>query len=510
MASIVGVLAALLRFVGLSWPGSLVFDEVFYVRGAYSLVTLGYEGNWTGENDAFAQGDLSGLEPKGDFVVHPMVGKLLIAVGIQLFGNTPYGWRFMGAVLGTVLCIMIAFIARHLLKSTVWGLVAGLLLAVDGEAIVLSRTALLDSFLVFFAVAGFGAILIDRHVTRIKLLSRADDARADLGLGAGSRIPGLGPALGIRWWRWGAIVLFALSGSVKWSGFYFAAAFLLLSVLWDLIDRRRAGVERWAIGAFLRAVPAGLLTIVTTLVVYVATWFPWFLSKDSYARDWAQLNPDKGATWLPDSLNSLVHYHLQMWSFHENLTTEHSYMSNPWGWLLQLRPTAFFFEDVPDAQCGGDRCVSAIQALGHPLIWWAGSLALVYALYRVIRHRDMLALTVSLGVFAAWLPWMPYAYRTIFTFYTVALAPFVVLTLVWALRRVAQPDRLRAPVDPSMPPDLLAPDDLRHGWSRGGTIAVIAFVGAVLVFAGFFAPVWLGTPIPYSYWQAHMWLPGWV
>lgn len=492
MATSVGVLAAVLRFAALGWPNALIFDEVFYVRGAYSLTSLGYEGNWTGENDAFAQGDLSGLETEGDFVVHPMVGKLLIAAGIQLFGNTPYGWRFMGALLGTAMVVMVAFIVRHLLHSTGWGLVAGILLAVDGQHIVMSRTALLDGFLTFFAVAGFGALLIDRHVTRSKLKARAAQARADAGLSPDARVPGLGPRLGLRWWRWGAIVLFALSGSVKWSGFYFAAAFLVLSVVWDFVDRRAAGVERWGWGAFVRAIPAGLLTAVTSVVVYVATWLPWFMSTESYGRTWAQDHPGKGLAWLPDSLNSLVHYHVQMWDFHKGLTSEHNYMSNPWGWIIQWRPTAFYYEDVPDAQCGAERCVSAIHSLGHPFIWWAGVLALVYAIYRIVRYRDLLALTVSLGTLAAWLPWLPFAYRTIFTFYSVAMAPFVVLTLVWALKHIAQPDRLRG------------------GWSRRGTIAVLAFIGVVLVFAGFFAPLWLGTPIPYHYWQAHMWLPSWI
>lgn len=492
MATSVGVLAALLRFVALGWPNALVFDEVFYVRGAFSLATMGYEGNWTGDNDAFAQGDLSGLETEGDFVVHPMVGKLLVAAGIELFGNNPFGWRVMGALLGTLMCVMIAFIARHLFRSTLWGLIAGVFLAVDGQAIVLSRTALLDIFLTFFAVAGFGAILIDRHVSRSRLTARAADARVAAGLERDAPLPGMGPGLGIRWWRWGAIAMFALSGSVKWSGFYFAAAFLLLSVLWDFIDRRAAGIHRWAAGAFLRAIPAGILAVVSTLVIYAATWFPWFMSEDSYGRHWAETNPGKGATWLPDSLNSLVHYHLQMWSFHENLTTEHNYMSNPWLWLVQWRPTAFFFEDAPDADCGATRCVSAVHALGNPFIWWAGTVALGYAVYRVIRYRDMLAITMSLGAFAAWIPWLPYSYRTIFTFYTIAMVPFVVLTLVWALKHIAQPDRLR------------------RAWSRRGTIAVVAFIGGVLVISGLFAPLWLGTPIPFAYWQAHMWLPSWI
>lgn len=492
MAAAVGLLAAVLRFAALSSPNALVFDEVFYVRGAYSLTALGYEGNWTGENGDFAQGDLSGLEAEGDFVVHPMVGKLLIAAGIQVFGNNPFGWRVAGALLGTVMCIMIAFIARHLLRSTIWGLIAGVFLAIDGQGIVLSRTALLDIFVTVFAVAGFGAILIDRHRTRKKLLSLSADARASLRLAPADPIPGLGPALGIRWWRWAAIAMFALAGSVKWSGFYFAAAFLLLSVLWDFLDRRAAGVQRWAWGAFLRAIPAGLLAIGTTVVIYVATWFPWFFSEDSYGRHWAEKNPGQGVTWLPDSLNSLLHYHGQMWTFHENLTSEHNYMSNPWLWLIQWRPTAFFFEDTPDAHCGASRCVSAIHALGNPFIWWAGTIALGYAVYRILRYRDMLALTVSLGAFAAWVPWLPYSYRTIFTFYTIAMVPFVVLTLAWALKHLAQPDRLAG------------------GWSRTGTVTALAFVGAVLVISGYFVPLWLGTPIPFAYWQAHMWLPSWV
>ncbi|WP_062519650.1 dolichyl-phosphate-mannose--protein mannosyltransferase [Demequina silvatica] len=492
MATGVGVLAAILRLASLSQPHALVFDEVFYARGAYSLTELGYEGDWTGEDSAFTQGDTSGLQTAGDYVVHPMVGKLLIALGIELFGNTPFGWRVVGAVLGVLTAVLVALAARRLFRSTVWGGVAGVLVAVDGQAIVLSRTAILDGYLAFFVALGFWLLVVDRDRTRTRLEQRVALIRAESELGDDAPVPGLGPTTGVRWWRLAAIVSFALAGSVKWNGLYFAAVLLVLSVVWDMVARRELGCERWFAGAFVRAVPAGLATLVIVPVVYVATWANWFLTDGSYDRDWAATHPGEGLTWLPDSLNSLIHYHQQMWEFHTGLTTEHNYMSNPWWWLVQWRPTAFYFEDAPDADCGADRCVSAIHALGNPFLWWLATAALVWAVWRVIRRGDILALSVAAGALAGWVPWLPYSYRTIFTFYTVAFMPFMILTLVWAMRRIAQPD------------------DLEGGWSRRGTIAVGCTLAAILVISGLFLPLWLGTPIPFRYWQAHMWLPSWI
>ncbi len=504
MVSLVGVVAAVLRFVGLAFPNKLVFDEVFYVRGAFSILKYGYEGDWSGDNEWYAEGNTSGLSTEGDFVVHPMVGKLLIALGMKMFGNNPFGWRFTTALLGTATCIIVALIARHLLRSTLFGGIAGLLIAIDGMSIVMSRTALLDNYLAFFVTAGFGLILADRVRMKPRVFATAARERERLGLSPYDRIPGWGPRTGIHWWRWAAVVTFGLGISTKWSGMYFAVAFLALSVLFDIVDRRRAGFQRWFLSASLRAVPTAIGSIVLLIAVYITTWWNWLVTTGSYDRQWAENHPGEGVTWLPDSLRSLWYYHQQMWHFHTTLTSPHNYQSSPFGWMLQLRPTAFFFRDIDDVDCGASRCVSAITALGHPFIWWAASAALVYALWRVIRHLDLMALTVSLGILAGWVVWFPYAYRTIFTFYSVAFAPFVILTLTWALKRIALPDALAGYTGIDK-------------YSRGGTLAVAAFVAVCLIFAGFFLPIWTGMPIPYEYWQMHMWIPrtllfgkGWI
>ena len=79
-----------------------------------------------------------------------------------MFGFTPFGWRFMTALLGTLSVLMLCRIGRRLFRSTFLGCLAGALLAVDGLHFVMSRTALLDLVLMFFVLAAFGCLLIDR------------------------------------------------------------------------------------------------------------------------------------------------------------------------------------------------------------------------------------------------------------------------------------------------------------------------------------------------------------
>ena len=94
--------------------------------------------------------------------MHPPAGKWVIAIGEWMFGMTPFGWRFMVAVTGTLAVLMTARIGRRLFRSTLLGCVAGLLLSVDAMEYVHSRTALLDPLLMFWVLAAFGALVVDR------------------------------------------------------------------------------------------------------------------------------------------------------------------------------------------------------------------------------------------------------------------------------------------------------------------------------------------------------------
>ena len=190
----------------------------------------------------------SGVEDNPGFglVVHPPVGKQLIAIGEAIFGYNGLGWRFTGALLGVVLVALVARTVRRISRSTLVGGIAGVLLVADGVTFVASRTALLDGFQVFFIVAAFGALIVDRDEVRERMHNALLDGRID-------ETP-WGPRLGVRWWRFGAGVLLGLACATKWSGLYFVMFFGLMSVAFDVAARRQYRVPRPWLGAVRRDV----------------------------------------------------------------------------------------------------------------------------------------------------------------------------------------------------------------------------------------------------------------
>src|SRR5947209_5022941 len=102
-------------------------------------------------------------------------GPLLVtAFGTYLrFDLSPFGWRFAAALVGSLSILLLARIARRMTRSTLLGCFAGLLLALDGLEFVMSRTALLDIFVMFWVLAAFGCLVVDRDAYRTRLADAA-------------------------------------------------------------------------------------------------------------------------------------------------------------------------------------------------------------------------------------------------------------------------------------------------------------------------------------------------
>lgn len=488
----VTLLAGVLRFTNLSRPNALVFDEFHYVPQAWTLLEFGYEAAWQDDVDVkevFPTGEITGYTTDPAYVIHPPVGKWMIALGIRLFGTTPFGWRFAAALVGTLTVLILARSARRLFSSTALGTLAGLLLAIDGVHLVLSRSALLDVFLTFFVVAAFACLLADRDASRRRLAARAAAAFAATGT-----LSAWGPSARWRWLRLAAGVLLGLACATKWSGVYFLAAFGLLTVAWDLTARHRLGVRRWAAAGVLRdGVPAFLAMVPVAALTYLAGWWSWFATSGGYHRQWAVQNPDDGVQWLPPALRSWVDFHRMMFESANNITSEHSYQSSPFTWLLQIRPTVFYSDRIEPGQdaCGADSCIAVITSLGNPVLWWSATLAIGVAVYLLASARDWRAGAALVGIAAGWLPWLPYTERTVFTFYTVVIAPWMVLTLVYGLHAVL---------------DGTADDPRRRRVARW---AVAALVVLMVVVSAFFYPVWTAVPMSDESFHGRIWNPSW-
>jgi dolichyl-phosphate-mannose-protein mannosyltransferase len=494
---LIATLGGILRFWHLGRPHQLIFDETYYVKQGYSIWKYGIERanrpSLKTPDALFTRGTPDVFTTYGDSVVHPPVGKWMIGFGEHLFGiDNSFGWRFSSAVVGTLAIVMIARIGRRLFGSTLLGCIAGLLLAVDGEEFVHSRTGLLDVFVMFWALAAFGLLLIDRDRSRAKLAAKVAAATVRTGR---ARPEGYGPGLGLRPYRLAAGVCLGLCCGTKWSGVYFLAVFALMSLLWDVGARRTAGVREWVRAGMLRDGMTGFLsTVPVAFAVYVASWAGWFHSTNGYDRQWGAQHPSKDFGWIPDSLRSLWHYHQWMYQFHTHLDSFHQYRASPWSWLIQGRPTSFFYEGPTKGQdgCTVAQCSKAITSLGTPTIWWGATLALLVLLFHWALRRDWRAGAVLSGLLAGYVPWFQFEHRTIFTFYSVAFVPWVVLAVVFVVGLV-------------LGPPLASPT--RRLWA--GSAVGVYLVSTVMLFF-FYWPIYTAQVIPYADWAKRMWFPSWI
>ena len=452
-AGIAALAAFVTRFWNLNHPHAIIFDETYYVKGAFSLLRKGYEGTWEGAekaNELFLKGDYSALKDSADKVVHPPLGKWIMAAGQWMFGSdNGVGWRFSTAIVGVLAVILVARIAMRMFRSPLLAGFAGIAMALDGMGIVMSRTGILDNILAYFVLLGFWALLLDREHSRAKLAKRV--ARG--GFRSLSRAPGAphvpadpwGPRVVGRPWLLAAGIFLGFAGGVKWSAIYAVAVFGLAAFAWSLSARRIAGVRLWfGAGVFRDGLPAFFTLVPAAVAAYLAAWIPWFADSRSWGRQLAKEAAERGEdlplTGAPDAVNSFILYHKDMWHFHHTLSSHHDYQSQMWDWIIQRRPVSFYWlgTDKAPNKCGAHSCVEAITSIGNVAVWWLGLAALIVVVLAAFKHRDWRAWAILAGYGAMWVPWISYTNRTIFQFYAVAFLPYVVLALTFAVGVAAQ------------------------------------------------------------------------
>jgi dolichyl-phosphate-mannose-protein mannosyltransferase len=257
--------AAVFRLPRLGIPGEEVFDEVYHAKTALQYLNGESPTEW----------------------VHPPTAKLLIAVGVWLFGYLPWAWRLMPALAGVALAPVFYLLARRVLLTERAAVLATVLLLCDGVYLVQSRMAMTNIFAVLFQVSA--ALFILRAALRPRL-SAPDMAAAGLFLG--------------------------LALSTRWTSLW-AAGFLGLVLL--AVRRLRLIKPReltLTLLAFL-VLPAG---------IYVLSYVPWMRQGHE--------------------LRELLPLQTAIWRYHADLRATHPYFSKWYTWPLLYRPTWYHFKQT--------------------------------------------------------------------------------------------------------------------------------------------------------------------
>jgi len=299
-----------------TFMNSAYFDEIFHPRAAYEHI----HGLRAWEN------------------THPPMGKNFIAMGVSIFGMTPFGWRFAGTLFGVLMVPLIYAFARLLLKSNNWALFAATIFTFDFMHFAQTRLATIDSYVTFFIIAMYFFIYLFMHGVERDSLRRKLVILALCGISVG------------------------LAVASKWQGIYavLGLPILFFPALYRLYtrDREQATKIFYACFGFFIAIP---------IAIYVLSYIPFMTGY--------HLHQPEGQSWLRTVWNNQT----GMYHYHSTLVATHPFSSVWWEWPLNLRPI-FLYSNTGVRE--GTR--SVISSFGNPAVWWAGVISMGFVIFYVM------------------------------------------------------------------------------------------------------------------------------
>ena len=407
-----------------SWVNSTYFDEIYHARTALE--------------------HLEGVYPYE--VSHPPLGKLILSLGISLFGMTPLGWRFMGTLFGVLMVPLLYVFLKNLFGRTPVALCGTALFAFDFMHLTQTRIATIDTYGVFFILASY--FFLYRYLT----------------LPAGTAF------------REGALPLFlsglsfGLGAASKWTVLYAGVGLALLYFVGLFLKLRdwpdgegHAPMWPW-VGATL-----GFSVVAFVVVpgcIYLLSYLP-------YA--YAQGDMSLGNLW-----NVMKDNQIFMFTYHEGVMAEHPYSSRWYQWIGDVRPILYYLET--DAVTG---LKTAFGCFNNPVVAWGGLIAMAAAAVDIFRRRSARALFIVVGYLSQLVPWM-FIGRTTFAYHYFPSTLFLVLALAYVFDQLME--------------------RRRTGWKG----PIYGLTGGAVGLYFLFYPVLIGLPVPDWYGTVLLkWLPSW-
>lgn len=353
-----------------SYLNGTYFDEIYHARTALEHI----------ENVAPYE------------ISHPPLGKLIIGLGIRLFGMVPFGWRFMGTLFGVLMLPAMYFFLKKMFGGLLIPGAVTAVMATDFMHFVQTRIATIDTYGVFFTILMYLFMWLYWQSDR-------SDRKSWL------------PPLALSG------VCFGLGAASKWTGIYAGGG---LAVLWllDRIHRSRtlhaAGEARQSRRETAENVLWCLLffVLIPAIIYYLSYWY--------YGT--AQGMSGLKMLFSRDYFRIVIDNQKYMLSYHAGVNAEHPYSSKWWQWILDLRPILYYLNSFRD----GTR--SSFGAWVNPILCWGGLLAIFCMVYQSIFRKDRTALFILIGYLAQLLPWLLIP-RILFEYHYFPCTVFLLLAL---------------------------------------------------------------------------------
>ena len=419
------------------------FDEIYHVRTAYE--------------------NINGLQPYE--ITHPPLGKLILSVGIQMFGMNPFGWRFMGTLTGVLMLPVIYLFAKMLMKKTKYAAFATILFAADFMHFAQTRIGTIDSYSILwimlmylfmfqFTQANFNKQKLSKSIVPLFLSG----------------------------------LFFGVGAATKWLCIYAGAGLLaiFLITMWKrsreykFARQSRASnyegiVKTYKYNVAIILASCVVFFILIPIVIYLLSYIPYTQVTSGTAYEWVR--------W--DDLKyhySVVGNQFYMLNYHSTLdpATVHPFSSMWYSWPADVRPVLFF-----NGHNDATGTVSTLSTMGNPLIWWSGVVACVWLIVDSAKgkHKHWGITFLAIAALSQFMPWW-FISREVFIYHYFATVPFLILLIVYWLQNIEH--------------------DYKYG-KQFGWIFIAACIGMFIAFY----PVITGIPANPDYLSALRWLPTW-
>ena len=340
----------------MSYLTGTYFDEIYHARTAYEHIV----GMWPYE------------------ISHPPLGKVLMGVGIRMFGMNPFGYRCMGTLAGVLMLPFLYLLAKRMLKNTTGAFVATTVFAFDFMHFVQTRIATIDSYALLFIVAMY--YFMYRYVTERNLKCLALSG-----------------------------VCFGLGAASKWICIY---AGIGLGVIWLIHWIRRLRAEGDSRAYFKNIGFCLIWFAAVPIAIYYMSYYHYGESLGMKGI---------GMYFNPRYAKIVWDNQVSMLTYHVGVNATHPYSSKWYEWIFNIRPILYYLNY-------GTGTRGSIAAFLSPLTAWGGLLAMIAMGYLALFRKDSKAAFIVLGYLAQLLPWV-FVERIVFNYHYFACTVFLALAL---------------------------------------------------------------------------------
>jgi len=331
-----------------SYYSSMFFDEIYFGRTAYEILHR-----------------LQIYE-----TTHPFLGKALISYGIKLFGMTPFGWRVVDVIFGSLIIIALYYLALVIFKEQRYAISTATLITYSFMHLTQARVSLIDTFGVFFVILSFLYLYIFLEKQKLRYLIYS-------------------------------AIFFGLAGAVKWSGLFASIGYLGILIYLYLI--------KYPLKVEFRGYRLALYGLFSYLIVGVLIYYLTFYI---YMEN--------------NSFNAILKYQVDMYNYHSNLKATHPYSSEWFSWIIDYKPMCYY-RDIKNGM------FSSITAFGNPAIFWMGLLGIFILACDSLHYKKLESGFILFALLGLYLPYI-FIGRLMFIYHFYYAVPFLILSITYLFK----------------------------------------------------------------------------